>query len=310
MSAKKLSAARAVAMRLERFGFPVFLRYDIARVAWGLYRARRYGDLAIDVQLNQLDYRAFARVESALLETGVINPVPGMPERSVFSLLGGNISDKNSLACAIDPFSYISHLSAMEFHGLTDRMPEKIYVSTPASAAWTTFARERMQKDLGEDFDAYWEAGLPKLKRVVVDKIGQRPIQRFASVHLGAFRALKDSPMRVSTLGRTFLDMLREPSLCGGLNHVLRVFREHAPSYRRLIFDELDQQGTAIDKVRAGFILETVCKLQDPRIDAWVAFAARGGSRKLDATTEYAPQFSDRWCLSINASLPLEAGDD
>lgn len=293
-------------MRLERLGQPAFLRYDIARIAWGVYRNGRYDDHEVDIQLRQLDARAFSRVESSLLENGVIHPVQGMPDRSAFSLLGANTSDKNSLACIIDPFSYLSHLSAMEFHGLTDRMPEKIYVSTPASTTWTGFARDRMKRDLGEDLPAYLSGGLPKLERVNAIKIGQRPIHRFASLHLGAFRTIKESQLRVSTIGRTFHDMLRDPGLCGGLAHVLEVYREHASKYRRLIFDQLDQQGSAIDKVRAGFILENICDLKDPRIDSWVKFAARGGSRKLDPSSEYAPHFSDRWCLSINIGIPAK----
>lgn len=293
-------------MRLERLGQPAFLRYDIARIAWGVYRNGRYDDHEVDIQLRQLDARAFSRVESSLLENGVIHSVQGMPDRSAFSLLGANTSDKNSLACIIDPFSYLSHLSAMEFHGLTDRMPEKIYVSTPASTTWTGFARDRMKRDLGEDLSAYLSGGLPKLERVNAIKIGQRPIHRFASLHLGAFRTIKESQLRVSTIGRTFHDMLRDPGLCGGLAHVLEVYREHASKYRRLIFDQLDQQGSAIDKVRAGFILENICDLNDPRIDSWVKFAARGGSRKLDPSSEYAPDFSDRWCLSINIGIPAK----
>lgn len=310
MSTRKISAARAVAMRLERLNQPVFLRYDIARIAWGVYRSGRYDDHDVDIQRSQLDSRAFSRVESSLLETGVIHPVQGMPERSAFSLLGASTSDKNLLACIVDPFSYLSHLSAMEFHGITDRMPEKIYVSTPASTTWTGFARDRMRRDLGEDLQTYLSEGLPRLERVNTSKIGQRPIHRFASLHLGAFRAIKDSQLRVSTIGRTFHDMIRDPNLCGGLQHVLEVYREHASKYSRLIFDQLDQQGSAIDKVRAGFILETICGISDSRIDSWTKFAARGGSRKLDASADYEPTFSERWCLSINIGIPAKEDYD
>jgi hypothetical protein len=83
----------------------------------------------------------------------------------------------------------------------------------------------------------------------------------------------------------------------------MRVFKEHATAYKRLIFDELDQHGASIDKVRAGFILEEVCHIRDQRIDAWVRFASRGGSRKLDPSVDYEPTFSERWMLSINATM-------
>jgi predicted transcriptional regulator of viral defense system len=296
----------ALAIELGKLGTPAVLRYDIARIAWRLYKAKTYEGQLLAIKLDALDIRAFARLEKALQNNGILKSLPGISEQAAFGLIGGNLSDHHAVLCSIDPFCYLSHLSAMEFHGLTDRMPEQIYVSTPASSEWTAFAAERMAKDLGEDWTAYRASGLPLLGRTSVTKLGKRPVHRYASIHRGAFRSIKDSPVRVATLGRTFLDMLREPSLCGGLAHVLQVFKEHAAASKRLIFDELDQHGTKIDKVRAGFILEEICRLSDPRIDAWVEFAARGGSRKLDASADYEPTFSERWMLSINAAMGVQ----
>lgn len=47
----------------------------------------------------------------------------------------------------------------------------------------------------------------------------------------------------------------------------------------------------AMTKKGAGFILEEVCGLRDPRIESWLEFATGGGSRKLDAAANYAPKF-------------------
>lgn len=298
--------SRALAIELGKLGTPVVLRYDIARITWNLYKIRTYEGQPLAIKLNALDKRAFSRIEKVLQNNGILKTLPGVSEQAVHGLIGGNLNDHNAVICSIDPFCYLSHLSAMEFHGLTDRLPEQIYVSTPAGTEWKTFAGERMEKDLGEDWDAYSGSGLPQLERTTVTKLGKRPLHRYASIHHGAFRTFKDSPVRVATLGRTFLDMLREPGLCGGLAHVLQVFKEHAAINKRLIFDELDQHGSKIDKVRAGFILEELCKLQDQRIEAWVEFSARGGSRKLDATADYEPKFSERWMLSINTVTGAE----
>jgi predicted transcriptional regulator of viral defense system len=253
-----------------------------------------------------MNTRAFARIEQSLLDSGVLTLLQGAPKQSAYVLIGANVTDRNAIICSTDPFCYLSHLSAMEFHGLTDRMPEQIYVSTPLGKAWTAFAEERMAKDLGEDYEPYRVSRLPRLRRTTITKIGRRPVHRYASIHRGAFRAIKGSPIRVATIGRTFLDMLREPDLCGGIAHVITAFKEHAAVNKRLIVDELDQHGTAIDKVRAGFILEEICQIRDPRIDAWIAFAARGGSRRLDPSADYEPRFSERWMLSINIPTPDE----
>lgn len=54
------------------------------------------------------------------------------------------------MACVVDPFAYLSHLSAMEYHGLTQRMPSMLFLSSPAPIEWKTFAEARMWQDLGE----------------------------------------------------------------------------------------------------------------------------------------------------------------
>jgi predicted transcriptional regulator of viral defense system len=297
---------QALAVELERLRVPVLLRYDLARLSWTLYRAGTHGGQPLNIRRDSLDIRAFRRIENTILNSGLVKTLPGFPESSAYATFGANLNDHQAVLCSLDPFSYLSHLSAMEFHGLTDRMPEQIYATSPPGRQWTVSALERMRKDLGDEVGPYRQSGLPPLQRLSFDRIGQRRVYRYSSLHVGAYRTIQDSPVRVATLGRTFLDMLREPGLCGGITHVLQVFQEHAPKYKRLIFDEFDQHGGAIDKVRAGYILETLCSLQDPRIDAWVQFAARGGSRRLDPAAEYAPRFSERWCLSINVAIEEE----
>ena len=102
--------------------------------------------------------------------------------------------------------------------------------------------------------------------------------------------------------------MLREPTLCGGMQHVIDVYNQYAKQYFRLIVDELDSHGNGIEKVRAGYILEEHCKIHDPRIDTWHKFAQRGGSRKLDPTGEYSETFSERWSLSLNLPTTSSSG--
>jgi len=94
--------------------------------------------------------------------------------------------------------------------------------------------------------------------------------------------------------------MLRNPSLCGGIYHVLDVYRENAKRYLRLIIDEVDRHGSAIDKVRVGYVLEERLGLTEPRVEKWIENVQRGGSRKLVADEPYKPVFSEKWCLSIN----------
>lgn len=306
MTSDRFPIVRALALELGKLEMPVVLRYDIARITWHLYKARAYEGQPLKIKRAALDIRAFTNIERKLQNDAVLKSLQGLPDRAAYSLIGANVTDRSAIICSIDPFCYLSHLSAMEFHGLTDRMPEKIYVSTPRSSDWTIFAEEKMEKDLGKDLEVYRKSGLPLLRRPTITKIGHRSVHRYASIHLGAFRIIKGSPIRVATIGRTFLDMLRKPDLCGGIAHVIQVFKKHATISKRLIFDELDQHGAPIDKVRAGFIFEEICQIRDPRINAWSIFAARGGSRRLDPAGDYEPNFSERWMLSINIATSEE----
>jgi hypothetical protein len=62
----------------------------------------------------------------------------------------------------------------------------------------------------------------------------------------------------------------------------------------------VQQHGTDIDKVRAGYVLEEKCGLESPVFADWVGAAKRGGSRKLVANQPYSSIYSERWCLSLN----------
>ncbi|MGQ0503236.1 MAG: type IV toxin-antitoxin system AbiEi family antitoxin domain-containing protein [Panacagrimonas sp.] len=242
----------------------------------------------------------YAAMVEALESVRLLKPIKPLKETRGFLLFGRLAASVAEIACSIDPFAYVSHLSAMEHHGLTDRFPKLLYLCTPKATEWRLQARLRMEKDLAGRLADYEQSGLPRLMRPRLTRLGSVVVQIHERSHLGAFRTVADSPLRVATMGRVFLDMLREPQLCGGIQHVLDVYREHAPRYLRLIVSEIDQHGNSIDKVRAGYVLGEVCKVSDPAIDHWESFAQRGGSRRLDADSDYSSHYSERWKLSIN----------
>ena len=116
----------ALVVELGKMGSPVVLRYDIARIAWHLYKSRVYEGKPLAIKLDELDTRAFFRIEMKMKSNGILRSLPGVSEQAAYGLIGGNLNDHNAVICSIDPFCYLSHLSAMEFHGLTDRLPEQI----------------------------------------------------------------------------------------------------------------------------------------------------------------------------------------
>ncbi len=209
--------------------------------------------------------------------------------------------DDAELACALDPTCYASHQSAMVYHGLTDQFPIVTTMSAQSKNDWSVYVEERMKRDLGAHLDRYGAEFLPQMQRVrVKSKKNRSNVVYFQPKLTPSYVLLRDGRLRVSSIGRTFLEMLRQPDLCGGMSHVVACFRESAARYVDLVYTEVDRFGAPIDKVRAGYLLESVVGINDKRLDNWVQYAARGGSRKIDPAAPYAPEYSVRWSLSLN----------
>ena len=299
MTRHSITFPRAVSLAIAEYDRPVVTAYRLGVLVYRLVRAGHIEGQTLRVgPPSRRQYRAAV---TFLTSYGVLSSVRDLPAEAAFTVLGRSSVSAAEIACTVDPFAYVSHLSAMELQGLTDRVTQTLYLSSPDPKAWKAHATELMQRDLGEERAAYEEAGFPLLQRTRIEKLMGTTVRITHSAHLGAFRKTPDSEVRVATIGRTFLDMLREPTLCGGIHHVLGIYREHAERNLALIVAEVDQHGGPIDKVRAGYVLEEVCELKHPSFAEWQTNAARGGSRKLVAANEYASTYSARWALSLNA---------
>lgn len=290
---------KAISLSLGDVETPVVTRYQLGLILHRLYRDKTYAGEKIRIQKEQAGEAEFRKRLASLEATGILKEHPDF-HGTVYQVLGRKPEGTEEVACSIDPFCYISHLSAMAHHGLTNRLPTRLFVSSPPAPLWKQEARKRMERDLGAEMDAYLEAGLPALVRMKMEKIGRMEVHRFSTVEWRAYTNMRGRVSRVSSVGRTFLDMLRNPELCGGMNHVVEAFQEHAGVFLQPIADEIDRHGAPIIKVRAGYILDELMGLKNGKIDGWTAFAQRGGSRKLDPAGEYVPRWSERWSLSLN----------
>lgn len=295
-----MTFSKALSLSLGELTEPVVTRYRLGLQVHRLYRNKNFQGETLERLTKEFATMAEYYTSLGNLEdSGVLRQHPAFPRR-VYRLLGRKAVEVEEVACSVDPFCYLSHFSAMNYHGLTDRLPVKLYLSSPASQQWKEEALSRMKKDLKEDFADYRAREMPLMERFKMEKIGRTEIKRFNSKHWGAYKNVRGKMMRVSTIGRTFLDMVRTPELCGGIRHVLESYQEHAGRYVKLIVDEVELHGAPIDKVRVGYILDEVMKIPDERIERWVSYAQRGGSRKLDASAEFMPEYSEKWSLSLN----------
>ena len=277
-----------------------------ASAVTGYELARQVFVLQDDTQGPKKVYKA---VVESLLKTHLVTLMEHVTPKA-YLLFGRSSATPAELVCGLDPFAYVSHLSAMEHHGLTDRFSQILYMTRPPSAEWRKQAAARIAKDLGERLTGFQTSGLPQLTQPKIAKVGHTPIHFSERMQLGAFRLVSGSSLRVATVGRVFLDMVREPALCGGIQHVVDIYRREAKRYLKLVVDEVDRHGQPIDKVRVGYLLSEVCRLDAPEFATWQQFAQRGGSRKLDAEGEYVSTYSERWLLSINVpSLTSPEGE-
>jgi len=293
-----MKAMKAITLSLGDLNKVVVSKYQFGLIINNIYHNKTYKGEAVNLQKDFADKSDINKYLKKLIDEGILYPHKNLS--GIFTLLGSVDGEVEDVVCTVDPFCYMSHLSAMSYHGLTDRIPNKLFISSPPAREWLTFAKIQMEKDLRDDFIRYNENSLPKLVRTKMQKINRIEVHCFSSKHLGAYKNVKGRALRVSTIGRTFLEMLRDPELCGGINHVLYVFEEHGEKYLRLITDDIDNNGSPIDKVRAGYILNERLGIDNDVIENWRSFSQRGGSRKLDPKSEYVPEWSDKWKISLN----------
>lgn len=229
---------------------------------------------------------------------GDLEPVPDLPRLYLVTLpyARPEAVDETEVLMELHPFASLSHHSAMAFHNLTDDLPKEIQATIPERGSGGRLPPGTTPED--------WEGLAPARGRTADKVLGRRVTWHKLSADR-LFGAKEYSPrgyhVRVTTPERTLLDGLLQPEWCGGIESVLRAWA----GYRDLL--DLEEVVTYVEifdiavlRQRVGFILDEL-GLSSPAVDGWPAKAKRGGSSKLLGSAPFAPLFSERWKLSINA---------
>ena len=200
------------------------------------------------------------------------------------------------IVCLADSLCYMSHLSAMQRWGLTDRSPKSLMFTRPDRKSATAIYAKIMAKS---------SYPLPPkhlhLHQIAhPDTVRGLSLQVSESKNVGSYAKIPGTNTNVATIGQTFLDMLQHPSRCGGMPHILDVFEEHAVRWSNEIINAVETCNSSLVKSRAGYVMEERLGVSDKIIDTWKMFSQRGGSRKLDPGKDYQPIYSDTWMISIN----------
>ena len=193
--------------------------------------------------------------------------------------------------CLIDEGTCISHLSAMQKFNLTERRPQTLFLTVSTNDQW---------RDLAEMPPQSGEETLIRQRRHHPEFVRSRELDIFQTKNFPRTTQIKSSPVRVTDISETFLNMLEHPERCGGMSHVLDVYEQHAKSYLSQIVKRIDVSEVKLTKVRAGYIITERLGLKSPMAEDWQRFAQRGGSQRLDPKAPYKPTFSENWMLSLN----------
>lgn len=275
---------------------PVITLYELRMYMYQLYRAQEHQGQPIGkLSLKEPESRTLKSNISSLKRMGVIKQDLNLP---VYFISNKDKPTAQQVICSISPFSYIAYLSAMSWHGLTDRLPYVIHLITCSQEKYKELITERLEKELPNASEH------PSLIPPRLTKYPAFDGKSFEFHQTKNFKLPKEQfgsgGVRVANIGETFLDMLRKPDLCGGFEHVLEVFQEYGEENLAVIVKTIDKKGTSMDKARAGYILEEVCNLSHRTINNWKAGVSRGGSRKLVPSKPYIDVYSETWCISIN----------
>jgi predicted transcriptional regulator of viral defense system len=293
---KMTNFAEAIASAIEASEAILLSDYDMFLMACDVYRAKTVKYLRGDYP----SVEQYKRARSVMKEARIIDADKNYSRLWRVVSRGREAADE--VVCSADPYCYISHLSAMQRYGITLRRPEALHITRPTNEVVKGLLEKRKEEDRPRLTFSQEAVDAPTLTQVRHPrKIRGRNLSVKKTKFSGQFRPVRGSGVRVASIGQVFLDMLEDPKLCGGMSHVLEVWDEHAQTYLKEISQRVDEAGTGIAKVRAGYILSERMGIQNGSIGAWELHAQRGGSRKLDPDADYNPHFSERWMISINA---------
>ena len=292
---ERLTRAGAfIAAQLKARGVPVISPFELYELIWRMYQDQ--DRKALYLRDPAPNAQVYTRLRNNLRKSGVLMPDPDYGSRLLRVIACPDLP-ADEITCLADPACHISYLSAMQRWGLTNRAPDALMMTRPDRAGTTRLLSQIMAGRAGGDVPP----PVPLRRITHPETVRRRPVILHETKAEARRISVRGTHARIATIGQTFLDMLLLPDACGGMAHVLETWETHARTYAEEILAAVDRCEVSLVRSRAGYILDERLGLTDPRMERWAKLGQRGSSRKLDPSAPFAPAFSEKWMISLNA---------
>lgn len=287
---------------LNEYPKPAIHRKLLQEKIFTLYNEKQYkGEKVANIIKNHPSSDQISTYLEKLESSGVISPEGEKSffhrESRFYLIKAKSPSNIEEIICSIFPYGYISYLSAMSWYSITDRIPKVVYYTTCTKDEWK-------RRYLSESID---RTGLHSFAKDLIPAFPTSGEYFGEKVYISTTKNYRDpregeSGVRVQDIGELFLCMLKKPQWCGGTHHVVNTFMEYGPVFKKKIINYTEKYGSAIDKARIGFMLETVLGIYSEKIEIWKSESRneRGSSRILFAGENFSKVYSPEWSISIN----------
>ncbi|NOK09441.1 hypothetical protein HNS30_10400 [Corallococcus exercitus] len=241
---------------------------------------------------------------SRLTKMGEFRPLKEVPyvyeARAPYARKG--LVSENEVLMEAQPFSALSHATALVFHDLSDDFPQEFHLILPSNNS-ALLPPGIDQTEWSEKFTSIGHTPRSLFgKPIHWHQLSAGP----AEIGTSEYRP-NGYPVRVTTPERTLIDAIHHPEWCGGFSKVLQAWVEARDIINLdILVETVEAFGVNILRQRAGFIMDEL-ELHHPTLEDWSRLAKRGGSSRLVGSEPFSSLFSEKWKLSINAPVGLLA---
>jgi predicted transcriptional regulator of viral defense system len=238
------------------------------------------------------------KVLKSLIALGNFTPIPGttsdvfridLPFAEIIPVTEEQIVQE------ADPTAVFSHLTALVHHALTDQLPNRIHVTSYATT-------DQTRVPLGTTPEDWVDLPPPRVHRLkAVNGVEVRWFKTKGGWDFGTSVGYSQaSPIYVTDVERTLLDILRSPAEVGGPVIVFRAWCSARSTMRvERVVEYAERFGQPVLRQRIGYLL-TALGLTHPQLRVWQRSLQRGGSLKLIASEPYSSTYSPEWNISLN----------